>query len=150
VRGVVAGVVQASAVPHRPPALPRARELCWESVEAQSDARKVETMFEGMVLCFGDGVAEETRTLMRGQRDDMRQCSAGGLVVSRKHWLADLYARFRWVPASRALRNGDFGSEASRLKSCAGRLLDGLVQRSPCPWSNYAMLHMCKSIKTIS
>ena len=148
-RGVVAGVVQASAVPHRPPALPRARELCWESVEAQSDARMVETMFEGMVLCFGDGVGEETRVLMRGQRDNMRQCSAGELVVSRRHWLADLYARFRWVPASRALRNGNFGSEASRLKSCAGRLFDDLVERSPCQWSNYPMLHMCNSMKTI-
>ena len=90
----------------------------------------VETMFEGMVLCFGDGVAEETRALMRGQRDYMRQCSAGGLVVCRKYWLADPYARFRQLPASRALRNRSFVSEASMLERCAGGLLDVLVQRS--------------------
>ena len=79
-------------VPHRPPALPRAREL---SVEAQSDARKVETLFGRIVLCFGDGVAEETRVVMRGQRGYMRQCFAMELVVPRWYWLADLCVRFR-------------------------------------------------------
>jgi hypothetical protein len=68
VRGSIAAVALLPRVPHRPPAVPRARELCLESVEAQLDARNVETMFGGMVLCFGDGVVEETRALMRGQR----------------------------------------------------------------------------------
>jgi hypothetical protein len=61
-------------------------------------------MFEGMVLCFGDGVAEETRVLMRGQRDYMRQCSAGGLVVSHAYWLVGRCTRSRYMAASRASR----------------------------------------------
>lgn len=52
-------------------------------------------MFGRIVLCFGDGVAEETRVVMRGQRGYMRQCFAMELVVPRWYWLADLCVRFR-------------------------------------------------------
>lgn len=44
------GCRSASPVPLRPPDQPRARELCLESVEAQSDAWILETRHERIVL----------------------------------------------------------------------------------------------------
>lgn len=98
--------------PTLPAEEPRARELCLESVEAQSDAAKCETMSDPIVLRCGDGVAEETREMMGGQSWYPRQCSTRSCVQLASCVLIGVYWT-NWSSSSVVLVQWDIEEEAA-------------------------------------